>query len=86
MAGFFVPREKIQQNVLTQTTTFFGVTSIKDGMAWGYRAYAKEKIPEHCAQYQAAEMDAQRQRTGLRHDSDPVAPWELRHRPTKREN
>jgi endonuclease YncB( thermonuclease family) len=53
-------------------------------MAWWYRAYAKEQIPEHRAQYQAAEMDAQRQRIGLWRDSGPVPPWEWRK--AKREN
>lgn len=62
------------------------LAQVKAGMAWWYRAYAKEQIPEHRAQYQVAEMDAQRKRIGLWHDADPVAPWEWRHRPTKREN
>ncbi|MFY9327995.1 MAG: thermonuclease family protein [Georgfuchsia sp.] len=62
------------------------LAQVKAGMAWWYRAYAKEQIPEHRAQYQGAEMNAQRQRIGLWHDADPVAPWEWRHRPTKREN
>lgn len=41
---------------------FVNRAQIKAGMAWWYRAYANEQIPEHRAQYQAAEMDAQRQR------------------------
>lgn len=53
---------------------------VKAGMAWWYRAYAKEQIPEHRAVYQAAEMDAQRQRIGLWRDAEPVPPWEWRHR------
>jgi endonuclease YncB( thermonuclease family) len=57
------------------------LAQVKAGMAWWYRAYAKEQIPEHRAQYQAAEMDAQRQRIGLWRDAEPVPPWEWRHRP-----
>jgi endonuclease YncB( thermonuclease family) len=59
------------------------LAQVKAGMAWWYRAYAKEQIPEHRAQYQVAEMDAQRQRVGLWHDAEPVPPWEWRHRSTK---
>ncbi len=60
------------------------LAQVTAGMAWWYRAYAKEQIPEHRAQYQAAEMDAQRQRIGLWRDSGPVPPWEWRK--AKREN
>ena len=60
------------------------LAQVKAGMAWWYRAYAKEQIPEHRAQYQVAEMDAQRQRIGLWQDAEPVPPWEWRH--PKREN
>jgi endonuclease YncB( thermonuclease family) len=56
------------------------LAQVKAGMAWWYRAYAKEQIPEHRAQYQAAEMDAQLQRIGLWQDNAPVPPWEWRHK------
>lgn len=62
------------------------LAQVKAGMAWWYRAYAREQIPEHRAQYQVAEMDAQQQRIGLWRDANPVAPWDWRHRSTKREN
>jgi len=54
------------------------LAQIAAGMAWWYRKYQTEQIPEHRAQYQAAEMEAQRRRIGLWHDADPVAPWEWR--------
>ena len=54
------------------------LAQVKAGMAWWYRKYANEQIPEDRAQYQAAEMEAQRRRLGLWHDADPVAPWEWR--------
>lgn len=56
------------------------LAQVKAGMAWWYRKYANEQIPEHRAQYQVAEMGAQRQRSGLWRDADPVPPWEWRHR------
>jgi len=56
------------------------LAQVKAGMVWWYRAYAKEQIPEHRAQYQEAEMDAQRQRLGLWRDAEPMPPWEWRHR------
>ncbi len=60
------------------------LAQVKAGMAWWYRAYAKEQIPEHRAQYQGAEMDAQRLRIGLWQDAEPVPPWVWRK--AKREN
>ncbi len=60
------------------------LAQVKAGMAWWYRAYDKEQIPEHRVQYQGAEMDAQRQRLGLWRDAEPVPPWEWRK--AKREN
>jgi endonuclease YncB( thermonuclease family) len=56
------------------------LAQVTAGMAWWYRKYQKEQIPEHRAQYQAAEIDAQRQRVGLWKDANPVAPWEWRHK------
>ena len=81
-----IDRYKRQVCVVIVNGQDANLAQVKAGMAWWYRAYAKEQIPEHRAQYQMAEIDAQRQRIGLWHDSDPVAPWEWRHRPTKREN
>lgn len=60
------------------------LAQVKAGMAWWYRAYAKEQLPEHRALYQAAEIDAQRQRIGLWRDAEPMPPWVWRH--PKREN
>lgn len=47
---------------------------VKNGMAWVYVKYAKERI------YFEAETEAKTKRLGLWADSDPIAPWEFRHR------
>ncbi len=60
------------------------LAQVKAGMAWWYRKYVNEQIPEHRVQYQAAEMDAQRQQVGLWRDADSVPPWKWRK--AKREN
>jgi endonuclease YncB( thermonuclease family) len=75
---------KRQVCVMTVSGQDANLAQVKAGMAWWYRAYAKEQIPEHRAQYQGAEMDAQRQRLGLWRDAEPVPPWEWRK--AKREN
>lgn len=47
---------------------------VKNGMAWVYTKYAREQT------YFEAEATAKTKRIGLWADSDPIAPWEFRHR------
>jgi len=47
---------------------------VKNGWAWVYVKYAKE------ASYFEAEEQAKAKRIGLWTDSEPVAPWEFRHK------
>jgi len=47
---------------------------VKNGMAWVYVKYSKE------ASYYEAEATAKEKRIGLWADSDPIPPWEYRHK------
>lgn len=51
---------------------------VKAGLAWWYRAYAKEQSPEDQGRYERAEESAQVSKRGLWGDPNPVPPWEWR--------
>ncbi|WP_369803290.1 thermonuclease family protein [Pseudorhodoferax sp. Leaf267] len=51
---------------------------VRLGMAWWYRAYAREQRPEARGQYESAEHEARAKRVGLWHDPDPMTPWDWR--------
>jgi endonuclease YncB( thermonuclease family) len=53
---------------------------VKAGMAWWYRKYAGEQSPKDRDDYEIAESFAKMRRLGLWSDTNPVAPWEFRHR------
>jgi len=57
-----------------------GLAAITQGMAWWYRAYAREQTPEARGQYEFAEQEARAKHAGLWRDAEPVAPWEWRRR------
>lgn len=48
------------------------------GLAWHYKAYAKEQSAEDRERYDVAEHEARARRAGLWHDKDPTAPWDWR--------
>lgn len=52
---------------------------IKTGMAWWYRAYAKEQSLADRAKYEQAETIAKQQQIGLWRDRNPMPPWDFRH-------
>ena len=52
---------------------------VEAGMAWWYRAYAREQRPDDRARYLDAENRARKKGLGLWIDENPVAPWEFRH-------
>lgn len=56
-----------------------GLRQIEQGLAWHYKAYAKEQAPEDRAAYAHAEEAAREARTGLWSEAAPVAPWQYRH-------
>lgn len=55
-----------------------GLAMVNTGMAWWYRAYAREQSPQERVDYEAAEGDARRRRSGLWSDAAPLAPWDWR--------
>lgn len=60
-----------------------GLAMVRTGMAWWYRAYAREQAPQDRALYEAAESEARAHGAGLWADESPVPPWEWRHKPGK---
>ncbi len=56
-----------------------GLRQIELGMAWHYKAYAKEQSATDRAAYSEAESQAMTRKAGLWGDSHPTPPWEFRH-------
>lgn len=54
------------------------VRLVQAGLAWHYKAYAKEQTPGDAMLYAEAENRARDKRVGLWADPQPVAPWEWR--------
>jgi endonuclease YncB( thermonuclease family) len=48
------------------------------GLAWHYKAYAREQSVQDRGVYDAAESDARERRAGLWADEHPAAPWDFR--------
>ena len=57
-----------------------GQAQLSVGMAWWYRKYAKEQLPEDRGRYEFEEQEAKARQVGLWQDPDPVPPWEWRRR------
>lgn len=55
-----------------------GLTLVSAGLAWHYKQYKNEQEANDRARYSAAEDAARRNRAGLWHDENPVAPWNYR--------
>lgn len=55
-----------------------GLEQVTRGMAWWYRAYAKEQTQQQRQDYEVAEFQAQSRRAGLWAEKNPVPPWEWR--------
>ncbi len=53
---------------------------VRSGMAWWYRHYQKEQSPADRISYSEAESLGKGRRLGLWNDTDPVPPWDWRHR------
>ena len=60
-----------------------GYAQISAGLAWWYRAYAKEQSAEDRGRYESEEADARLRKRGLWVDAQPVPPWEWRWEPDK---
>jgi endonuclease YncB( thermonuclease family) len=55
-----------------------GLVQIERGMAWHYKAYEREQLPEDARAYADAEDAAKAAHVGLWADRAPVPPWEWR--------
>lgn len=53
---------------------------VKAGMAWWYRSYSREQLPQDREDYEAAEVSAKSQGLGLWSEKNPIPPWEWRKR------
>lgn len=53
---------------------------VRAGMAWWYRHYQKEQSPADRNSYSEAESLGKDRRLGLWSETDPVPPWDWRHR------
>lgn len=56
-----------------------GLSQIKQGLAWHYKAYAKEQTPDDRVSYAHAEEAAREAKEGLWGEAAPIAPWEYRY-------
>lgn len=57
-----------------------GLEQIKAGLAWHFVQFARRQPPAERAAYAQAEIEARAARRGLWQDSDPVPPWNFRHK------
>ena len=55
-----------------------GLAQLSVGLAWWYRAYAKEQSPQDRGAYELSEQEAKAKRVGLWRDPEPVPPWDFR--------
>lgn len=52
---------------------------VKAGMAWHYKKYQNDQLPDDREKYAEAENSARSARVGLWQDSNPMPPWGWRH-------
>jgi len=55
-----------------------GLMQIRRGLAWHFKRYEREQLPEDRRAYSEAEAEARAARRGLWRDTAPVPPWEFR--------
>ncbi|HEY1399391.1 thermonuclease family protein [Roseateles sp.] len=55
-----------------------GQAQLRAGLAWHYKAYAREQAAGQRTLYSAEEVDARRARRGLWSEAAPTPPWEFR--------
>ena len=59
-------------------TLDLGHAQVIAGLAWWYRAYAKEQSADDQGRYESAEDEARLRKQGLWRDKKPEPPWEWR--------
>jgi endonuclease YncB( thermonuclease family) len=66
--------------ILLPTGQDVNLEQVARGLAWHYKEYQMEQSTHDRAIYDAAEIRARRARRGLWADTDPMPPWEFRHK------
>lgn len=56
------------------------LVQVKRGLAWHYKAYEREQSVIDRLTYADAGIEAKAARRGLWADTEPVPPWEFRHK------
>lgn len=64
--------------VVRVRTVDVGQAQLRAGLAWHYKAYAREQAAGQRTLYSAEEVDARRARRGLWSEAAPTPPWEFR--------
>ena len=54
------------------------LNQVKQGMAWHYKQYESEQLPEDRLLYSQVEIEARIMKIGLWIDKDAMAPWDFR--------
>lgn len=54
------------------------LAQVTAGMAWHYKAYQRDQLPQNRVRYGNAEQEAKQEKRGLWVDRSPLAPWEFR--------
>jgi len=62
-----------------------GLHQVCAGYAWVYREFVGDFSPDELRAYLDCEQAARAERRGLWRDSNPVAPWDWRHSPRRKE-
>lgn len=62
-----------------------GLAQISAGLAWWYRAYAKEQSAEDQGRYESEENESRLRKRGLWVENSAVPPWEWRSNKNKGE-
>lgn len=55
-----------------------GLAQVSTGLAWWYRAYAREQSVEDRERYEFAEEEARARHVGLWSEGSPIPPWDWR--------
>ncbi|MEY2689379.1 MAG: hypothetical protein RL375_3578 [Pseudomonadota bacterium] len=63
---------------LVRDGTDLNLALLQAGLAWHYRAYAREQAPTDAQAYAEAEQQARRAQRGLWAGPEPVPPWQWR--------
>lgn len=70
--------DRIVANVYDSAGTDIGLKMISAGLAWHYKAFAKEQSTTDRLKYSNAESQAKKSKLGFWIEPNPIPPWEFR--------